>query len=87
LQIIDGWKISEDCSVFNKLKPFIYKLHDVDVKHITNVTKEEKIVFDYLALSKDSAEVKKSFIHFYILSFLQDNPSSILDDVVEGVAL
>ncbi|MBT9099187.1 hypothetical protein KFZ76_15950 [Methylovulum psychrotolerans] len=78
LQIIDGWKISEDCSVFDKLKGFIYKLHDVDVKQGVYVSKEEKIVFDYLALSKESADLKNNFIHFYILSYLQDNPLSTI---------
>ncbi|WP_431687174.1 hypothetical protein [Hahella sp. NBU794] len=86
LSIIDGWKMAEDCSVFEGLKPFVYKLHDVKVSYSTRVTKEEKVIFDYLALSKDSVEVKKRFVQFYILSFLQDNPGSTLDDIVKGIA-
>jgi hypothetical protein len=81
LSILDSSFLAESAVTYGSIKKFTYQFHDVATVNTAIADEQTKVLFDVLTLNSDSVEIKRNFIHSYILSFLFANPDSTIDEV------
>jgi hypothetical protein len=85
LKIIDSNILSQEAETYQSINNFTYDCHNINVETPSKFDKPTKVLFDVLTHNKNVVEIKKSFIHSHIYSFLYANPSTDADNIFDYV--
>lgn len=87
LTIYDATTLAEFSDKFPIIRTKTYELHGITIDNsLLNINEQDKVLFDVLALGKETGEIKKQFVRAYILSFLYANPSSSIEIIMDEVS-
>lgn len=87
LTIIDANLLAQDLEFYPRLRDKLLALLDIKPENeFVKVDKQTKVVYDMLANSPETGEMKKQFVLSFIFTYLYENPGSTIEDLMEGVS-
>ncbi|MBS1587530.1 MAG: hypothetical protein JSS82_18500 [Bacteroidetes bacterium] len=85
LDFYDQNDLAELSDEFPSIKDTIYKIYELKGDDLLVIDKQTKVLFDLLAVGKDTGELKMHFIHSLIFCHLYENPSISEQQLIDAI--
>ena len=86
LEIYDSTYFGEMSDEYSSIKETVYEIYNVPIENEPlELSKQTKVLFDLLAIGKDTGELQRQFIHSLIFTYLYEFPNSSENDLVKNI--
>jgi hypothetical protein len=86
LRIFDAIKLADDSTQYDSIKKTIFSIYgEIKVPEQYKTDKQTKVLYDMLAMGRNTGEIKKEFIHSFFRSYLYEFPDSTVEQVHEAL--
>lgn len=87
LDFFDCKDLAELSDEYKSIKNTLYDIFSLpQEKELVKVDKQSKVLYDLLAVGKDTGELKKQFVHSFILFFIYENPGCTEGELISGLS-